>query len=200
MKKGERTRNYIIEKSAELFNQRGYAGTSLADITEHTGIKKGGLYRHFENKDELALEAFEFATGVVGQHFAQAIDEKQTAFDKLLSFFHVYNQVVESPPFVGGCPLLNTAVESDDSHPVLRIKAQNGMSATLDLIKAIILEGIESGEFVADIDLDAFASFTLALLEGSIMLSKLAGDDRYMHHNIETFSMHIRQHCLNINN
>lgn len=196
MQKGEKTRNFIIEKSAELFNQKGYAGTSLADITEVTGIKKGGIYRHFENKDELALEAFVYATRVVGGRFTQAIEEQQTAFDKLLSFFHVYDQVVEAPPFIGGCPLLNTAVESDDSHPALRVKAQNGMRSTLDRIKAILLEGIERGEFKADMDLEAVASFTLALLEGSIMLSKLAGDDLYIRQNKETFSMHMKQYCL----
>lgn len=41
MKKGDRTREHIIMKSAEIFNQRGYAGTSLNDIIADTGIKKG---------------------------------------------------------------------------------------------------------------------------------------------------------------
>ncbi|WP_372237418.1 TetR/AcrR family transcriptional regulator [Paenibacillus sp. FSL H7-0331] len=45
MKKGDRTREQIIMKSAEIFNQRGYAGTSLNDIIGDTGIKKGGIYR-----------------------------------------------------------------------------------------------------------------------------------------------------------
>lgn len=197
MQKGERTRKHIITKSAELFNQRGYAGASLADITEHTGIKRGGIYRHFANKDEIALEAFDYASSVVGQRFAQAVDEQQTALDKLLSLFHVYDRVVEDPPFVGGCPLLNTAVESDDFHPALREKAQKGMETTLDFIKAILQEGIESKEFKDDIDSDAVACFTLSLLEGSIMLSKLAGDNRYMHVNKGVFSSFIKQHCLN---
>jgi AcrR family transcriptional regulator len=45
--KGERTRSYIIERSAPLFNRQGYAGTSLKDIMEATGLEKGGIYNHF---------------------------------------------------------------------------------------------------------------------------------------------------------
>jgi hypothetical protein len=45
----------------DIYNQRGYAGTSLNDIIADTGIKKGGIYRHFTNKDEIALEAYNYA-------------------------------------------------------------------------------------------------------------------------------------------
>lgn len=72
MSKGEKTRRYIIQRSAELFNVKGYAGASLSDITEQTGIKRGGIYRYFESKDEIAAEAFDYATSIVGERFAEA--------------------------------------------------------------------------------------------------------------------------------
>lgn len=195
MKKGESTRKHIIMKSAELFNQRGYAGCSLADITESTGIKRGGIYRHFASKDEIALEAFDYARSIVGQKFTQAIEDKQSAYDKLLAFFQPYENVVENPPFIGGCPLLNTAVESDDAHPELRKRAQYGLEKTLNGLKDIIGKGIRSGEFKADIDVEALATFVLSLLEGGIMMSKLEGDNRHMRLNIESFSHYLRQIC-----
>ncbi|WP_342774694.1 helix-turn-helix domain-containing protein [Paenibacillus dokdonensis] len=70
MKKGDRTREHIIMKSAEIFNQRGYAGTSLNDIIADTGIKKGGIYRHFASKDEIALEAYNYAARMVSSKFS----------------------------------------------------------------------------------------------------------------------------------
>lgn len=197
MSKGDNTRNYIIMKSAELFNQRGFAGSSLSDITDVTGIKKGGIYRHFKNKDEIASKAFDYATSVVGQHFANAMKNKQTAYDKLLAFFHAYANVVELPPFIGGCPLLNTAIESDDTHPELRLKALQALDRTLGGIKGIIQEGINSGEFKPDIDIEALATFTLSTLEGGIMLSKLELDNRHMRNNINSFSNYLKQFCLN---
>ncbi|WP_248928550.1 TetR/AcrR family transcriptional regulator [Paenibacillus hamazuiensis] len=196
MKKGDKTREHIIMKSAQLFNQQGYAGSSLNDIISATGIKKGGIYRHFGSKDEIALEAFHYAASIVGRSFSEAIGKEESAAGRLLAFFRVYEDVVNNPPFIGGCPLQNTAVESDDTHPALRERAQRGLHDALGMMKQIIYEGIQTGEFKGNLDVDALASFAFSLLEGGIMLSKLDGDNRYMKMNIVSFSTYLQQFCL----
>ena len=60
MTKGEQTRRKIVEAAAPIFNKRGYEGSSLNDLMEATGLKKGGIYRHFSSKEELAAEAFDY--------------------------------------------------------------------------------------------------------------------------------------------
>ncbi|MFC5702681.1 TetR/AcrR family transcriptional regulator [Cohnella faecalis] len=196
MLKGENTRKHIIAKSAELFNQRGYAGSSLSDITELTGIKKGGIYRYFASKDEIAVEAYQYAGSIVGSKINEALDREPTAMGKLLVYLRVYENVVEAPPFVGGCPLLNLATESDDGHPVLREQARQGLARTLDAMKEIISEGVQSGEFKADLNIDALATFTLSVMEGGIMLSKLEGDNRHVRMNIENLTAYLKGMCL----
>ncbi|MBA2936806.1 TetR/AcrR family transcriptional regulator [Paenibacillus sp. CGMCC 1.16610] len=198
MKKGDRTREHIIMKSAELFNQQGYAGSSLNDIIAATGIKKGGIYRHFSSKDEIALEAYQYAASTVGRRFTEAMNKEESASGRLLAFFHVYEDVADNPPFIGGCPLQNTAVESDDTHPILRDRAQRSLTTTLDRMKNIIHEGIRLGEFKGDLDVDALATFALSLLEGGIMLSKLEGNSRHMHRNMASFTSYLQQCCLNV--
>ncbi|RIX50282.1 TetR/AcrR family transcriptional regulator [Paenibacillus nanensis] len=195
MKKGERTKQHIIEKSAELFNRQGYSGSSMNDIIAATGIKKGGLYRHFGSKEEIALEGFDYAAGIVGSAFTRAVEQEESASGRLLAFFKVYEDVVHHPPFPGGCPLQNTAVECDDTNPELRQRAYRSMTGALDWMKRIIQEGIHSGEFGRDVDADSLASFALSLLEGGIMLSKLEGDNRHMRMNTATFSSYLRQFC-----
>ena len=56
-RKKEQTRQRIVAEAAPVFNQRGYAGSSLADLMKATGLEKGGIYRHFSSKEELAGEA-----------------------------------------------------------------------------------------------------------------------------------------------
>ena len=58
--KAERTTAFIIETVAPIFNKHGYIGTSMSDLTEATGLTKGALYGNFENKEALALAAFEY--------------------------------------------------------------------------------------------------------------------------------------------
>lgn len=182
MKKGEQTRRNIICKSAELFNLQGYAGVTLNEIITATGIQKGGIYKHFVNKDEIAMEAFEYAADTVFEQFVAAVSSRQSAMEKLISMFELYSNVVYSPPFVGGCPVMNAAIEYDDGHPLLREKTQNRMRDFISFIKNILHEGITNGEFKSSIDQDGAASFIMAALEGGIMLSKLEADNRHIHY------------------
>src|SRR5580693_231420 len=61
MRKGEQTRQEIIQKAAPIFNQKGFDGAALSDLMRATGLEKGGIYRHFDSKQELAAEAFDHA-------------------------------------------------------------------------------------------------------------------------------------------
>jgi len=50
--KAEQTRQLIVEKTAPIFNVKGYAGTSVSDMTKATGLTKGSVYGNFANKAE----------------------------------------------------------------------------------------------------------------------------------------------------
>ncbi|MCC2252258.1 MAG: TetR/AcrR family transcriptional regulator [Bacillota bacterium] len=194
MRKGEQTRKHIVQKSAELFNQKGYAGCSMNDIMDATGLQKGGIYRNFKSKDEIALEAFDYATYTVSQHFSEAILHANTATEKIGSLFDVYEDVVNNPPVKGGCPLLNTAVDSDDTNPLLRKKALVALHTFLNMIKEIVEEGIQNGELAPDIDTEELASFIVAIFEGSIMISKLEGDNKYISCGKHQVLRYLRMH------
>src|SRR3978361_551926 len=116
--KGAMTRQRIIEAAAPIFNQRGFAGCSLADVMEATGLEKGGIYRHFADKEELAAEAFRYALGVSVKVRTENLEHVAGAVAKLR---YVVERFVETPSGVaGGCPLMNTAVDADDGNVVLR--------------------------------------------------------------------------------
>lgn len=176
MKKGALTRERIIEQTAPLFNQAGFFGASMSDIMEKTGLKKGGIYNHFESKEELALEAFDHAIAVVSERMSAMVDAESNAGDRLIAFARFSAEVAVTPPIPGGCPLLNTAIESDDAHPALRRRAQMAMTLWRKRIARVVSEGIAKGELRAEIDGDVVASRFIATLEGGLMMSRLYGD------------------------
>lgn len=59
MRKPELTKEKIIKESSILFKTKGYKTTSLRDIADATGFTKRAIYNHFENKDNLEMEAFD---------------------------------------------------------------------------------------------------------------------------------------------
>jgi TetR/AcrR family transcriptional regulator, transcriptional repressor for nem operon len=197
MSKGDDTKAMIIERAASLFNQQGYAGSSMSDIMQVTGLQKGGIYNHFRSKDDLALQAFDYAVLQIQKRYREAWASKQHAADRLQAIVDVFRIYIDNPqhPIIkGGCPLLNTAVESDDAHPALKARAQQAMDSWRQLFRRIIEKGIKKGEINPNVDADEVASILISLLEGSIMMSKLNDDSVHLERAIKHLSNYINTH------
>ena len=174
MHKGETTRQRIIEQAAPIFNQRGYAGCSMQDVMEATGLEKGGLYRHFSTKEELAAEAFRYSLERSMKLRTDNLDRSHGAVELLRSFIERF---VETTSMVrGGCPLMNTAVDADDGNPVLRGLAREAFRDWRERLAKIVREGIQSGEIRDGANPRQIANTIIAALEGAMMMSRLEGN------------------------
>lgn len=180
MTKGERTRQLIVERAAEVFNTRGYFGASLNDLIRETGLEKGGIYNHFPSKEAIALAAFDHAVALIGGHIERALAGQERAPERLLAIVGVFRDVAANRPLAGGCPVLNTAVEADDAQPALRERARAAMTDWHRLIGATVKGGIERGELRPGADPRAVATIMTATLEGAVMLARLYDDSVYM--------------------
>jgi TetR/AcrR family transcriptional regulator, transcriptional repressor for nem operon len=181
VRKGESTRERILQATAPLFNRRGFAGASMADVMGTVGLEKGGIYRHFPSKDALALASFDYAIDLVAVRIREALDGAATAPDQLLALVDLWRTLALDPPVAGGCPLLNTAIEADDTHPALRERARAAMSRLLARVRRIVEEGKSRGELRAEVDAEAVASLFVGTLEGALFLTRLHDDDAHMH-------------------
>ncbi|QMU30899.1 TetR/AcrR family transcriptional regulator [Adhaeribacter radiodurans] len=179
MSKAERTRQFIIEKTAPIFNTKGYAGTSMSDITDATGLTKGSIYGNFENKDEVALAAFDFNLAQVQKILNTEVEKQTTLTDKLLVYVQVYDNFLKYPFPVGGCPILNTAIEADDTHPLLKNKAAEAITDWKSKLAQLISKGVQNKEFRADVNPEQTALTIIAMIEGAIMITKLTGKTNF---------------------
>jgi len=172
MSKGEQTRQAIIRKAAPIFNQRGFEGAALSDLMRATGLEKGGIYRHFESKQQLAGEAFDYA-------WQLALDARFGEAQKILDTVDRLKRVVlnfrdrRAGLVQGGCPLLNAAIDSDDGNPALRTKARRAFASWLGRLQSIIEEGQERGEIRSGVNPTDLATLIVTTLEGSLMLERL---------------------------
>jgi TetR/AcrR family transcriptional repressor of nem operon len=174
LSKADRTRQFIIETTAGIFNTKGYAGTSMSDITEATGLTKGSIYGNFSNKEEVALAVFDYNYGKVSGVIRQRIEAAKTYRDKLLVYAQVYDQFTRANFFpTGGCPILNTAVEADDTNPLLKDRAAKAIIKWKKGIMDMIQAGVDAGEFKQGIDNARIALSIIAMIEGAVMMSKV---------------------------
>ena len=180
MTKGERTRDHILAKSAALFNQHGYAASSMSDLMLATGLEKGGIYNHFASKDQLALESFDYAVSLIESRFAVALEQRVSALDRLSAIMHVFLEFIRNPVLLGGCPVLNAAIESDDSNEPLRQRTRLVLTGWRTRIQGIIEKGVALGEFKAGTDAAMLATIMLSVLEGAVMMSKVCRDGSHI--------------------
>jgi TetR/AcrR family transcriptional repressor of nem operon len=171
MRKGEATRQRIIAEAAPIFNQRGFDGCSMQDLMTATGLEKGGLYRHFANKEDLAAEAFRYAVAQNVKLRTEHLDEIPNSLDKLKRVVHLFVELPSAIP--GGCPLMNTAIDADDGNPALRDLARKGVQDWRDRLVHILETGIKAGEIRRSTDPRRIANTLIATLEGALMISRL---------------------------
>jgi TetR/AcrR family transcriptional repressor of nem operon len=176
MRKGEHTRQEIIRKAAPIFNQRGYDGAALSDLMKATGLEKGGIYRHFASKQQLAAEAFDYAWKLALDTRFEGTQAISNTVDRLQQIVRNFRDR-RAGLVPGGCPLLNTAIDSDDGNPRLREKARTALSSWLERLRSIIEEGRRRGEISNDVDALALAMLIVSTLEGSLMVSRLQRKD-----------------------
>ncbi|MDJ0680300.1 MAG: TetR/AcrR family transcriptional regulator [Xenococcaceae cyanobacterium MO_167.B52] len=189
MSKAEQTKARIIEQAAILFNQKGYAGVSISDIMQVTGLKKGGIYNHFDGKDELAIAAFDYAVNLVTKKVWHALKQEEKAIARLKALLDIHLDYIDEPPLPGGCPIMNTAIEWDDAHSVmgnsnigiiLRDRSKQAMDSWCNLIIAIVKKGIKKGEIKPTVESDTVATILISSIEGGIMISKLYQDSIHL--------------------
>jgi TetR/AcrR family transcriptional repressor of nem operon len=177
MRNGEQTRENILRQAAALFNRQGFAGASMSDIMQATGLQKGGIYRHFESKEALALEAFDYAVAQMAARFTTALEGRDHAVDRLLGIVEVFARLHDDPPVPGGCPMMNTAVQTDDAEsPALRDRARAAMDGLRTLIRQTVRKGIARGEVRPDVDGDQLATLLVSTMEGGVAISRLYAD------------------------
>jgi TetR/AcrR family transcriptional regulator, transcriptional repressor for nem operon len=188
--KALRTRQYILDKTAAVFNVKGYFGTSLFDLTKATGLSKGALYGNFSNKEEIAMQAFQYSMDKVREAVKEKLHEVNSCSGKLNRLFDFYAQYVFSSPIPGGCPLMNNAVEADDHNLFIKNSVALETQRSISFMEGLLEKGRKTGEFSIEIKPKDLALTFFCSIEGAIVISRISTSNAPMKAVI--------RHCKNI--
>ena len=180
LSKSERTKQFIIEQTAPVFNRKGYAGTSMSDLTEATGLTKGAIYGNFDNKDEVALAAFDYNAAKVINGIRELQAKAVTQEEKLMSYVVFYRATLKNKILPSGCPIANTLTEADDTHEALNKKATDVVRRWKKNLTDILETGIANGEFKKTINVQSIAITIITMIEGGVILSKSTRDTAFL--------------------
>jgi AcrR family transcriptional regulator len=191
LSKADRTKQFIIEKAAHLFNTKGFYGTSMADIQQATGLAKGGIYGNFSSKEEIAWQAFEYAIKTVMDEISQKVRSKTTSPEKLKAIIDYYRNYSIDSPIQGGCPMMNTSCNVDDTWPQMRTQVAESVRKMLNGLIRIIDTGKEKGEIKPGINAEEAADLIFSQIEGAIMLGKSTNNPKKLNRLLEQLKTYV---------
>jgi AcrR family transcriptional regulator len=191
--KSERTTQFILERVAPVFNRHGYAGTSMTQITEATGLTKGAVYGNFENKENLALKAFNYSIRKLNKVLARVMNEEKDPEGKLKAiskFYRSYRIYIQD---WGGCPILNVSVDVNHQNVVLLERSREVIQKMKQRLSCIIRDGISQGQFRSNLDPERYASLMFAQIEGGIFLTATLNEDTHIQYMMDHLDRMIDQ-------
>ncbi len=166
--------------ASTLFNTKGYKATSISDITSMAGITKGAIYKHFKDKSELEKECLTNMTSIVFANLTKRIKAEKDAPSKLRSILEYFESYEHTPPFKGGCPLMNAAIEVDDTDTKLKNVVSNIMLAIQEGIQKVIKSGIERKQLKDIPNPEAYAAIIYSSIEGGVMMMKVTDNAKHL--------------------
>lgn len=177
--KGEITREKILEAARNLFNTKGFNATTINDLVEVTGVKKGCLYFHFSSKDEIAREVFQEASHEFMEFLDDAIGSDNPG-GSIDNFMRSALEKHTAAGFVGGCIFGNTALEMCDTDSEFSQMVERFFDEWIRKLSFVAGKAQQNGQLRSDIPSEAIAKQIIATIEGGIMMSRLKKNEKPM--------------------
>ena len=161
----------MIESARYLFWERGFAGTSMADLLTHSGVNSGSFYHFFESKEALLRTVLEtYLAGLKPMIIDPAYAQTNDAVGRIFAILAGYRERVLQTSCEYGCPIGRLALEIDpENRPAHRLIAKN-FQGWIEAVRQCV-EQMED-RLPKGTDAEALATYVLAVMEGAVMLSR----------------------------
>jgi AcrR family transcriptional regulator len=174
------TRQRIVEAARDLFWEKGYTATGLAELLQRAGANSGSFYHFFESKDDVLRTVLETYEDLLDPHVIQpAFDKHKTPVERIFALLDSYRERLVSTNCQYGCPLGRLALELDPENAPAHERIARNFTAWRAAVEKCAREaGIANPRDVA--------AFVLTVMEGGVMQSRAYG-------SIEPFDACVRQ-------
>lgn len=175
----------VLEQAVQLFRERGYEGTSLADLEAHLGLGRQSLYNTFGDKHALFLKALDRYKARVGEASIAGLNAPNAGLEAIRAFFHA---AVESHTAQGGrpgCLLTNTIAERGSEDTPALLRCIHGRDTLVRAFRRVLTQAKARGEVSAALDVEAAATLLGIHNYGLSIMAKTGATAEELHAAVE---------------
>ena len=178
MIKGDETRERIMEASRDLFHKRGYYNTSINDLIQSTGVKKGNLYFHIQSKEKLIVEVLKEDLETYEKQIHEGLENNNSigSIERILRIIDAITAYHINDDLSKGCIFGNMALEIGDDGSEISLFVKDVFEGWVSFFEKLLLRAEGDGEIKLKESPAALARMILASIEGGVMLSKISGN------------------------
>jgi AcrR family transcriptional regulator len=186
---GPATRQRLVESARYLFWERGFAGTSMADLLAHAKVNSGSFYHFFDSKEALLREVLEsYLVALHPMIVEPAYEATPKPVERIFAILEGYRERILMTNAQYGCPLGRLALEIDpENRPAHKLIADN-FRGWIDAVRNCL----EDAKLPKGTDIEALATYVLATMEGGVMLSRSYGSVDPFDRTVRALREHFR--------
>jgi TetR/AcrR family transcriptional regulator, transcriptional repressor for nem operon len=170
-KQSASTRDRLIDSARFLFWERGFAGTSMAELLAHAQVNSGSFYHFFDSKEALLRAVLEqYAELLRPMVIDPAFASTPKPLERIFAILAGYRERILTTACQYGCPLGRLALEIDPENAPAHLLIALNFQGWIEAVRECLVE--MKGSLPRGTDVDALATFVLVTMEGGVMLSR----------------------------
>jgi AcrR family transcriptional regulator len=184
----------IVHESLKLFSLKGFLSTSIQDVVGAAKTSKGGLYNHFDSKEDLFFAVLKEAQRIWRERNLAGLDQIDKPVEKVKKLLENYRDLYlkDRNNFPGGCIFVTLSVELDDQRPHLSHELNKGFLGFKAMIKRLLDEGEESGEISDEVSTEALTEMIFAGMMGASVVYGIEKSTDSLDHSINSLIKYLQ--------
>jgi AcrR family transcriptional regulator len=162
--KGGKTKERIVDRALALASSEGLAGVSIGALAESVGMSKGGLFAHFDSKEDLHLHVLEAAVTRFRADVVEPVRDEAPGVPRLRALLDRWIAWDGDDRLPGGCPFVGFAAELDEQPGGARDALVEAQRRWMTFLGTLVSEGVEAGDLHPGTDVALFAFLTHGIL------------------------------------
>lgn len=165
------TRERLLDAAMQLFWEKGYNSTSIADVLGWAQANAGSLYHFFPTKQDLLVAVLtRFRDGIYPMLLEPAWEGVDDPLERIFALLARYRQALVDTDCFYGCPIGSLALELHEPDPPVRELLAANFSAWTAAVEGCL--DAAADRLAPDVDRHALAQFILTTMEGAVMQAR----------------------------
>ena len=196
----EKTRQALLASAFKVFNEKGYAKTTLQDIAEDSGVTRGAVYWHFKNKTDLFEKLFDYAFLPVRDLLFSKFEEDLPPREMIDGLMRVWiEHAGRNDNFRAAFGIMFNKTEWSEELMPFKLKFRDYEYKFIQRTEKIIAEGQREGTFRDDIKPEVAAAQYFSILLGLAQYSQFFPEEVDIYSESESLIKMFMNSCLKTN-